>query len=163
MGKRSPLSEAFDAQWTSTGENSRWPGSTFRWGCSLNLRAPVSPRTPGKPGAGVLGVMSKRERTAAERIADQEAWYYGAPERNRPNPCPHCNRRSACGCYDPALARGAAFVAGLPEGTVIELRTVEPPMRGRPGGEYATFPVRRARVVGTVKDRGVLDRARLRR
>jgi hypothetical protein len=47
-----------------------------------------------------------------------------------------------------SFARGAAFVAGLPEGTVIEFRAVEPPMRGRPGGEYATFPVRRTTATG---------------
>ncbi len=74
------------------------------------------------------------ERSVAERIADQEAWYYGAPERNRPGADPALTR---------GFDRGAWFIDGLPEGTVIECRTVEPRKPGPGTACYVAFTVRR--------------------
>ncbi len=93
----------------------------------MTRRTPTG-REPSKPNPQR---MRCPERTVAERIADQEGWYYGAPERNRPG--------------DPALARGAAFVAGLPEGAVLELRAGSYPWQLPPGvpRKNAKFPVRR--------------------
>lgn len=48
-----------------------------------------------------------RKRTVAERIADVEAWYEGAPTRNAPGPLP-----------------GERFLESLPEGATLEINHV---------------------------------------
>jgi hypothetical protein len=50
-------------------------------------------------------VTRARRRTVADRIAETEAWYRGAPARNAPGPSP-----------------GERFIESLPEGATIEIR-----------------------------------------
>lgn len=69
------------------------------------------------------------KRTPEQRIADAESWYRGAPARNAPGP----DRTE--------LTRGAAFLASLPTGAVVEVRV--PALLGAIAAPVTAFEIKR--------------------
>jgi hypothetical protein len=100
----------------------------------VTRRTPTG-REPSKPNMQSISVRTETARRIREAL--------GAFAHGRPLPDVHAGELD--------LTRGAAFVAGLPEGTVIEFRDPAlapyPAENGRP---YTSFTVRRARVTTVV-------------
>jgi hypothetical protein len=109
----------------------------------VTRRTPTG-REPSKPNMQRIPLRTETVRRIREAL--------GAFTHGRPMPDVHAGELD--------LARGAAFVAGLPEGTVIEFREIEPPS-GFGWAKYRAFTVRRARVVGTVKGGSGVELARV--